>query len=254
RPADNAVQYRSAAAPLAAVPVAPAQPVVEAPPPRWRGLLIAGVATAVVATGTVAAVRANGRGDVSAAAPAPVAVASPMGACPTAGSRPVTDSGKEAPISLPEGWLWHVDTDGFALAVPRGWHRGSDNGDVCFGDPGGVRSFTVAPGGPLDGKPLRRWQDAERNAPPGYRKISMGLLLVTGGGADWEYSWQPATGPRLHTYRMLVAAGDARSYALTWTTRDADWSLDLPIQRTLTNGFRDTSRPAVTWTIPGPRN
>ncbi|GIE34816.1 hypothetical protein Ait01nite_078610 [Actinoplanes italicus] len=260
RPADKAVQYRSAAAPVEpAEPVAPVVPAspAKAPPPRWRGLLIAGVATAVVATGAVTAVWDNGSGGdgISAVEPsqAPVAVASPMGACPTAVSRPVIDSGKEAPISLPEGWLWHVDTDGFALAVPRGWHRGSDGGDVCFGDPGGVRSFTVAPGGPLDGRPLRLWQDAEREAPPGYRKVSMGLLLVTGGGAEWEYSWQPAAGARLHTYRMLMAAGNDRSYVLTWTTRDADWSLDLPIQRTLITGFRDSSRPSVTWTIPGPR-
>ncbi|WP_433796644.1 serine/threonine-protein kinase [Actinoplanes sp. CA-252034] len=253
RPADNAVHYRSAAAPVAPTPAA--EPATEAASPRWRGLLLAGVATAVVAAGTTAAVRGAGDdGPVPPPSPAPVAVASPMGACPTAQSRPVSDSGKEAPISLPDGWLWHVDTDGFALAVPRGWHRGSDDGDVCFGDPGGVRSFTVAPGGPVDGRPLRRWQDAERNAPPGYRKVSMGPLLVTGGGADWEYSWQPGTGPRLHTYRMLLAAGNDRSYALSWTTRDADWSLDLPIQRTLTNGFRDSSRPTVTWTIPGPRN
>jgi hypothetical protein len=53
---------------------------------------------------------------------------------------------------------------------------------------------------------------------------------------------------------MLSAAGEDRSYALTWTTRDADWILDLPIRRILVTGFRDSSRPAVTWTIPGPRN
>jgi hypothetical protein len=257
-PADRAVQYRSAAAPVV-LPAPPAEPVaVAATPPRWRGLLLAGIATAVVAAGTIAAVRTNGSagGDrvASAASPAPVAVTSTIGGCPTPGSRPVSDSGKEAAISLPEGWLWHVDTAGFALPVPRGWHRGTDNGDVCFADPGGVRSFTVQPGGPLDGRPLRRWQDAERNAPPGYQRVSMGVLLVTGGGADWEYSWQPGTGPRLHTYRMLLAAGNDRSYALTWTTRDAAWSLDLPIQRTLVTGFRDSSRPSATWTIPGPRN
>ncbi len=139
--------------------------------------------------------------------------------------------------------------------MPRGWRRGTTGDGVCFADSGGVRSFTVGTGGPINGKPLRTWQDAERDAaPPGYQKISMGLLLITGGGADWEYSWRPATGPRLHTYRMLLAAGNDRSYTLTWTTTDADWSLDLPIQRTLVNGFRDSSRPAVTWTIPGPRS
>ncbi|GAA4609732.1 hypothetical protein BJY16_007481 [Actinoplanes octamycinicus] len=253
RPADNAVRYRSAAAPVPAATAPPVEPASGSTPTRWRGLLLAGVATAVLAVGTTAAVRAYG--DDRIAPPTPTAVASPIGACPATDATALTGSSRDddAPISLPDGWLWHADPAGFALAVPRGWHRGTTDSGICFGDPGGLRSFTVQRGGPINGQPLRRWEDAEQQALPGYQKISMGLLLITGGGADWEYSWQPATGVRLHTYRMLLAAGEDRSYALTWTTRDADWSLDLPIQRTFVNGFRDSSRPAVTWTIPGPR-
>jgi hypothetical protein len=226
---------------------------------RWRGVLVAGIASVVVAAvaGTLA-VRAHD-GDRP-AAPASAAVLTPAAdACAGGNARPATDSGKEAPISLPEGWLWHVDPAGFALAVPRGWLRSvTGDGVVCFGDPGGIRSFTVQAGGAVAGQPVRRWQDAERTAlgdgsMPGYQKVSMGPLLITGGGADWEYSWQPGAGPRRHVYRMLLAAGDNRSYALTWTTRDRDWSLDLPIQRTLVTGFRDSAIPAVTWTVPGPR-
>ena len=106
-------------------------------------------------------------------------------------------------------------------------------------------------------KPLRQWRDAERTALdtgalPGYHKVSMGLLLINGGGADWEYSWQPADGPRLHTYRRSLGAGADRAYSLTWTTRDADWNLDLVNQRTIFDGFRDSTRPAVSWTVPGP--
>ncbi|GID62008.1 serine/threonine-protein kinase [Actinoplanes couchii] len=231
RPAGKAVRYRSTAA-----------------TPRWRGLLVAGIAAAIATIGATAGVRAYGSESV------PAAVVTPVSASPTPPSVTLTDAVRddEAPVSLPEGWLWHVDTAGFALPVPRGWQRGTTPDGVCFGDTNGVRSFTVEPGGPLDGRPLRRWQDAEQKPPPGYQKISMGPLLITGGGADWEYSWQPATGPRMHTYRMLLAAGDDRSYALTWTSRDADWSLDLPVQRILVNGFRDSAEPAVTWTIPGP--
>ena len=172
-------------------------------------------------------------------------------------SQPLTDAAADAPISLPEGWLWHVDTGGFALPVPQGWNRGVTGDSVCFSDPGDVRSFRVQSGSAIDGEPLQQWQDAEQadlaaGALPGYQKVSMGLLLLTGGGADWEYSWQPATGPRLHTYRMLLAAGDDRSYSLTWTTRDTDWNLDRASQRTLFGGFRDSARPMAAWTIPGP--
>ncbi|AEV84368.1 Serine/threonine protein kinase [Actinoplanes sp. SE50] len=250
RPADSDVRFRAAAAPAVAALIA--EPVAKPAPARWRGLLVAGIATAAVILVAAVAVRIYGGG--TGTPPAAAAVASPMDACSTAQSSPVTGSGEDAPVSLPDGWLWHVDADGFALAVPRGWHRGAAGGDVCFRDADGDRSFTVQSAGPLNGRPLQRWQDAERKAPPGYRRVSMGPLLITGGGADWEYSWQPATGPRLHTYRMLLAAGDDRSYALTWTTRDADWDLDRSILRTLTDGFRDSARPAVTWTIPGPRH
>lgn len=251
RSPENAVRYRSAAAPVIAPPVEtePERVPVTAPA-RWRGLLIAGLASAVVVTlAGSAAVRAYGG---SSAHPIATASAStPLGAC--ADAQPLVDTGVDAPVSLPQGWLWHVDTGGFALPVPQGWSRGAMGGGVCFGDPGGVRSFSVERGGALNGEPVRHWQDVERDqTPPGYQKVSMGPLLITGGGADWEYSWQPPSGPRLHTYRMLLAAGDDRSYALTWTTRDTDWDLDLPIQRLLVSGFRDSARPMVTWTIPGP--
>ncbi|WP_221329138.1 serine/threonine-protein kinase [Actinoplanes sp. L3-i22] len=237
RPTGSAVDYRSAAAPV--------------PARRRRGLLLAGVATAVVAAvGATAAVHTHG--DARATPPSAAAV-SPLSACGTAAAQRLTDSGVDAPISLPEGWAWHVDTAGFALPVPRGWDRRDTAAGVCFGDPGGTRSFTVRAGGPIDGKPLQQLRDAERTAAlPGYQRVSMGLLLITGGGADWEYSWQPDSGRRRHAYRVLLAAGGDRSYTLTWTTQDSEWSLDLPIQRIIVDGFRDSAHPAATWTIPGP--
>ncbi|WP_436531862.1 serine/threonine-protein kinase [Actinoplanes sp. HUAS TT8] len=255
RPTVEAVRYRSAAAALPAPKPGPAtEPAPAAGARRWRGLLLAGIATAVVvaAGGTAVAVRSHRGGEP--VAPPAAASATPLGACGAAPTQALTTADQRAPISLPEGWSWHVDSAGFALPVPRGWSRAVTADGVCFGDPGGIRSLLVAVGGALDGRPQQRLRDAERTAAlPGYRKISMGPLLITGGGADWEYSWQPATGPRRHVYRVLLAAGDDRSYSLTWTTRDTDWDLDLPIERTLVDGFRDSARPSVIWTIPGPR-
>jgi hypothetical protein len=106
-----------------------------------------------------------------------------------------------------------------------------------------LASLTVQPGPALSGEPLRHWQNAEQQALangtlPRYRKVSMGLLQVAGGGADWEYTWQPP--PRLHTHRVLRSTGGARSYLLTWTARDQDWELNRTHQRTI-------------WTAPGTR-
>ncbi len=211
---------------------------------------------AVAVIGSTAA--AWGHSGGSATPRLPVVVAAPASSAGVgAKPQPLADTTAGAPISLPEGWWWHVDTAGFALPVPRGWNRGVSGDSVCFSDPGDVRSFTVQAGAAMHGEPLRHWQDAEQAALaagtlPGYQKVSMGVLLLSGGGADWEYSWQPGAGPRQHTYRMLLAAGDDRSYSLTWTTRDTDWNLDLANQRTFLTGFRDLSQPATTWTVPGP--
>ena len=115
----------------------------------------------------------------------------------------------------------------------------------------------VRAGAPADG-PLQHWQAAERNALdgdalPGYRRIGMGVLLVTDGGADWEYSWQPATGPRLHTHRYLLGANDPGAYEVSWTTPDAGWDAAADAQRSILASVRDLSHPGPTWAVPAPR-
>ncbi|WP_082772029.1 serine/threonine-protein kinase [Actinoplanes sp. TFC3] len=227
-------------------------------PRRWR--VLAGAGAAAIAVAGAGAVAVLWTGGTEPAAPAPsVAAAAPVtGPCGGAAPEPLRSTAAGAPISLPEGWVWHADPLGFALPVPRGWERSTAGSAVCFSNPGDARSFTVEPGGPLSGRPLQHWQDAEQSALrlgtlPGYRKVSMGPLLVNGGGADWDYTWQPGTGAQLRVYRMLRAAGADRSYALTWTTRAADWDLDRANQRLLLAGFRDPARPAATWSIPTPR-
>ncbi|GIF23925.1 hypothetical protein BJ973_004538 [Actinoplanes tereljensis] len=245
RPADDNVRFQPARA-----------PVDQARPPesgRPRHLLAAGIAAAIVAAaGVSAAAWAHDSSGRPVPPPATVTTVA-TGSCSGAAPQTLTSTAAQAPISLPEGWTWHRDAVGFALAVPLGWTRARAGALVCFADPTGARSFTVQAAGPLDGKPVRRWQDAERSVSlPGYRKVSMGPLLVPGGGADWEYSWQPPGAPRQHVHRLVLANGDAHSYALSWTTRDTDWQLDLAVERVFLAGFRDSARPAATWTIPAP--
>jgi hypothetical protein len=242
------------------------------PPARRNrlGLKVAGAAAILavaVTAGTVA--WAHGRADEPAAvrSAAPAAVPSPATMCEpgTAASgstnaTPAAEEGtaerpalSEPPISLPDGWRWHVDTAGFALPVPQGWLRTTLGSLVCFTDAGGTRSFAVNTAVPITGYPLRYWQAAEKaNAPPGYQKISMGVLLVADGGADWDYTWQPATGPRQRTYRQLVSTAGLHPYALSWTSPDRDWPLDLGTQRVFRNGFRGIAAPASTWAVPPP--
>jgi hypothetical protein len=91
--------------------------------------------------------------------------------------------------------------------------------------------FGVDTAAPLTRLPLEHWQSAERAAAtggtlPGYRRISMGVLLLSRGGADWEYTWAPPGEPRQHVRRVLLSVTEERAYQLWWTARDQDWALN----------------------------
>lgn len=274
RPTDDGVRFRPATATVttAAPPNGgtPAPQIIHEPPVPTQKRPVVRTRIALVAAAVLTAVAASmmafstGGG----AEPAPrqpstttttatTAASAPI-LCPASSSLPVTPASTAAPYPLPGGWLWHVDPDGFALPVPQGWTRTAAAGVVSFCDPVGVRSFTVQPGPPPTGDPLQHWQAAEKQELAAgtlgdYQRISMGVLLVSGGGADWEYTWQPVSGPRLHTHRLLIAADSTRSYLMAWTTRDQDWNLNLSNQRTVLNGVRDLSTSPSAWAVPPPK-
>jgi hypothetical protein len=181
--------------------------------------------------------------------PAPIAVRETMtlptanapapGFCapgtPPAGTAVETGSARQ-PYALPAGWLWYGDRTGLAVAVPKGWLRSVDGSNTCFRDPDGARLLTVNTSAAITGAPVAHWEQAElaelgAGTLPGYRNVGMRTLEVRQGGADWEYSWQPAAGPRLHQRRVWLAMSSGRSYAVTWTTHDADWSINDPLQQ-----------------------
>jgi hypothetical protein len=66
---------------------------------------------------------------------------------------------------------------------------------------------------------------------PGYDSIGAGPLRLRQGGADWEFRWRPAGGPVLHERRVLLSMARDRTYLITWTTRDPDWSINEPYQQ-----------------------
>ena len=152
-----------------------------------------------------------------------------------AGSAVTTSTARQR-YALPSGWLWYGDRTGLAVAVPRGWLRTVDGSRTCFRDPGGGRLLSVDTSATFAGSPLARWQQAELTEPaggalPGYRAIGMSRLRIKQGGADWEYTWQPASGPRLHERRLCLSMGEGRTYDVRWTTVDQDWSINQPIQQ-----------------------
>jgi len=250
RPAEDAVvRFRPAVA--VPVPVVESQPAAaESEPfrPRrsLRGPLVVATAILIVAGLTGAAVAAT-RNDAP-AVPVPTSRASAPAAavqCRGVAGQPLTGAEPmAAPYALPSGWFWHRDPAGFRVPLPVGWTRAVDGTSVCFGDPAGVRTFTVETDAPVTRRPLAIWQTAEQMARadgnlPGYQRISMDVLQLYSGGADWEYRWQPATGPRQHVRRLLLATSPTRSYLVQWAARDQDWSLDLGNRQRMLQGFAE---------------
>ena len=227
--------------------------------PRRAGLVVAAAAVLAVAVGGSVLVATTGRSGPApvAARPSPPAVPAPP-AVPSSATalvanqldacgfgtdaQPVPAASGRVPAGLPRGWLWARDPAGFALALPAGWRRSTSGNDVCFTDPAGRRAFVVNVAAVRTREPLAYWQRRERadraaGELPGYRRISMGVLLLRRGGADWEYTWRPDSDSVRHERRVLVAVTGDQSYLLRWTVADADWKASTALQRRIVELF-----------------
>jgi hypothetical protein len=147
------------------------------------------------------------------------------------------------PYALPAGWLWYGDRTGLAVAVPQGWLRTVTGPRTCFRDPGDGRVLSVDTAAPRTHSPIGFWQQTELSelgagSLHGYRAIAMSTLPLRQGGAAWEYTWQPASGPRLHERRIWIAMGAGRAYIVSWTTDDHDWSINQPFQNLILASLR----------------
>ncbi|MBB2943508.1 putative Ser/Thr protein kinase [Actinoplanes lutulentus] len=221
-------------------------PSVEIPQRRRPRLsmIITGVLLALAIGGAAAASavnRADPPATVGDSPPATrlsaVPMPSPPGLC---GPDPekVTAATARIPAGLPDGWIWFRDPAGFALALPAGWTRVAAGNNVCFTDPEGRRAFTVNVAAVVTREPLAYWQSREKaEALPGYTRISMGVLLLKRGGADWEYTWRPDSDTVRHERRVLVAVTGDTSYLLRWTVTDKDWPTSVRLQRRLVDLF-----------------
>jgi hypothetical protein len=160
--------------------------------------------------------------------------------CETA--RALTPRPGTPPSALPSGWVWHSDPAGFDLALPGVWTRSATPGGACFADTPAAGTFTVDTRGPATPSPLQHWQGAERAALadgslPGYELVGMDVLALKQGGADWEYSWQPTAGPRMHVRRVLLSVDGSGAYLLQWTAPAANWTATVPMQQRIVDSI-----------------
>ena len=188
-------------------------------------VLLAGAGAAAVVLGRDPGPRVTGAPVSSAAAPAPCTAAD--------GGTPVTGTPEQPDFQLPDGWLWHTDAAGNRVAVPWDWTQSVAGNETCFRDRDSGRSLTVDTGFRPAGSATDHWQQAERAATgagslPGYQRVA---LTSRPDGAQWEYTWQPATGPRRHEARTLIADRSGRGYLVEWSTPANDWTINLPYLR-----------------------
>ncbi|GLY03864.1 serine/threonine-protein kinase [Actinoplanes sp. NBRC 101535] len=221
---------------------------------RGRSVAVAGVLLALAGGGAAAAAGQRAAIGPSPASSMPVSsVPAPSPPATVAAGRidpcgyraateTITAAADDVPAGLPHGWVWFRDPAGFALALPSGWERATRGNEVCFTDPAGRRAFTVNVAAVVTRRPLEYWQQREKatlatGELPGYARISMGVLLLRRGGADWEYTWRPGSSTVRHERRVLVAVGAGESYLLRWAVADDDWSAGVAVQRRLVSLF-----------------
>ena len=215
--------------PIPRSPSAAAQSVA----PRVRWAMAAAAAVLLGAAGAAAVLgRDSGGSPLAAAARASSAPSAVVPSCATVGA-PVTGTPEQADYLLPDGWLWHLDPAGQRMAVPFDWTQVVAGHESCFRDAASGRSLTVDTGFQPTGNATAHWEQTERaslaaGSLPGYRRIT---VASRPDGAEWEYTWQPPTGPRRHEQRTLVTHSTGRGYVVDWSTPDRDWSVNLPYLR-----------------------
>ena len=127
--------------------------------------------------------------------------------------------------------------------MPGGWDRYVDAGAVCFRDPDNPRALAVEPAVPPTPDPTAFWRARETElraagALPGYRKVSIGPLLLGKGGAEWEYAWDDGERGRLHSRRLVVATSATTAYTLSWLARDREWAINQPLLLVAVRAYR----------------
>ncbi|MGR4881015.1 protein kinase [Streptomyces sp. LARHCF249] len=171
-------------------------------PARRRTWLIAAALVAVAAAGGVTAASLAGdrtAGRAPGAGPSAPATASATAApaSPGAGAPVPQAPAGATPEPAPPGYRIRADPQGFALAVPEGYQRTTDDQRVFYSSPDGAIRIGIkvkpsAPEGPLG--VMRRADAAGPDTNPGYRDRS--VLATTHNGlpaALWEFTWDGFT-------------------------------------------------------------
>ena len=233
--------------------------------PRARGAVVAGVAVAVLAAGSVGTWLLWGRSDdgKDPAAGGPAAsVSAPLEATPSddptdtdspSGSESSSDSptpsGSAAGTQPTDGvpppdYSVQKDLKGFTVAVPNGWNRTETDQGVFYNAPDGrslLQVYVITEPGMTPYEALRGASDDGKANKPGYEEI--GLDRVTGepdapaDAAELVYAYDREGGRRKVVDRAFTAA-DGNHYAILSAGPEADWPKQREVLRVALEFFR----------------
>ena len=143
-------------------------------------------------------------------------------------------------IALPGGWSYFAAA-GFHLPVPDGWQVMRIGTTYCFRDTSDNRVLVLDTGRKITADPVQACLKEEarlRNsgALPGYHRLSIAKKPLLAQAADWEYQYTDPEGVPLHARtRWFVDGG--RGFAISWATREIDWTADTAKLNLLLSGF-----------------
>ncbi|MGW5774718.1 hypothetical protein [Streptomyces sp. NPDC003863] len=213
----------------------PAPPVPAARPRPW-GVLVAGVAGAVVVGGAVAGWMVWGGGGKSPAAGPPASVSATATATATVTESPdqtpsETPSPSDTPLDdvPPPGYRAQQDLKGFTIAVPEGWNRTENEQGVFYNAPDGrslIQVFVIEGAGMTPYDALRGASEDGRTNKPGYSEISLGRVSGEAGApadsAELVYAYDREGGRRKVVDRAFTAP-DGNQYAILAAGPETDW-------------------------------
>ncbi|MFJ9519070.1 protein kinase [Kitasatospora sp. NPDC101801] len=231
--------------PTQSVPVVdrsePAEQVAAPEPPTerltrrrfWPRVLVAGLATAVLAGGVTYALTSGTKGGAAAQEQVP----------PTPGA--------SVPAVAPKGYRWVDDPAGFRFLLPTEggrWERSAENNQIYYSpDPVTNRQrylqFAVAVGQSLE--PIAHFREMEQSVSKvskDYRQIELTKVDVNGSvGAVWEFTYTK-DGSRRHVKDVEFRDAKGTSYTLLVATPDVDkdWVAGQRILTTVLNEFVPT--------------
>ncbi|MFH8756685.1 serine/threonine-protein kinase [Streptomyces atroolivaceus] len=253
---DGSTAHLDRPLPPPSVPPYTSTPTTRRSPGRWRTVLLVVAVAALIggAAGLVAMKAADDSGGTtggatgrSTAGPAPApsasAVGDQSGASAGKGDEP-------APKDLPDGWKRVTDPEGFSLAVPEGWERQENNGQIDYTPDNGAHRLRIS----LDPQPdfgnsYAHMQSIEKDLAarlPAYERLTLEKNVFRDRpGSRWEFTWVESKdfpGPRHGIDQMYFAEAGGPEYAFYLTGPEEDRAETLKRFETMLRSWEPPAR------------